>query len=317
MANINRLLLQFSPTRTLIRNSKRWKIPGFAGVPLYDVVSFIIKQVNKVGLNERAAAISFNFLMAIPAACIFLFTLVPYLPVSRQFTVELLTLVEDLTPNYNTYVLVRDFLNDFLNKPRNGLLSFGFILVIFSASNAMIGIMRSFDRSLPSVKKRNFLAYRWMAIKLTALFMVFIIATIIVLITQGKLLEIILVYFNSDTVIVRLLIKSVRWVIILALFFYSIAFIYKYGPSVHKRWKLNSPGTVLATFLIIVTTYLFSFWVTNFGNFNKIYGSIGTIIILMLLIFMNSLILLIGFELNVSINHLRQRSQKRAKIEKI
>lgn len=316
MTKLERMIWNLAPLRFVREKSKHIHVPGFQGLPLYDVARFFFKQVKKVGLNERAAAISFNFLMAIPASCIFLFTLVPYLPVSKQFTEELLVLARDITPNYNTYTLVRDFITDFLNTPRSGLLSFGFFLAVFYASNAMIGIMRSFDRSLIPVRKRNFFSYRWMAIKLTALFILLVIATIVVLITQGKILEYILQYFKQDTFAVRFLIKLIRWVVIMALFFYSIAFIYKYGPSVHKRWKLISPGTVLATFLIIATTYLFSFWVNNFNNFNKIYGSIGTIIILMLFIFINSLILLIGFELNVSLTYLRQQSEERVKNEK-
>ena len=100
-----------------------------------------------------------------------------------------------------------------------------------------------------------------------------------------------------------------RWVITISLFFYSISFIYKYAPSVKKRWPLISPGSILATFLMMATTYVFSFWVNHFNNFNKIYGSLGTIMILMLLIYLNSLILLIGFELNLSITFLKDGFQ--------
>jgi membrane protein len=92
----------------------------------------------------------------------------------------------------------------------------------------------------------------------------------------------------------------------------AIACIYKYGPAVHKRWSLFSPGTLLATFLTILITVLFSYWVNNFGTYNKVYGSIGTVMILMLLIYFNSLVLLIGYELNVSIHHLRVMAGERA-----
>lgn len=315
MTKLERILLELPPVSFVLKLAKRTHLRAFSGLSIYDVGHFFFGQIQKVGINERAAAISFNFLMAIPAACIFLFTLVPYLPISKQFSAELLVLAKDLTPNYNTYTLVRDFITDFMNTPRNGLLSFGFLLAVFYASNAMMGIMRSFDRSLIPVKKRTFLSSRWTAIKLTSLFMLFVIATIILQITQGAVLKIILESLNNDTFIVRFIVKAIRWIIIAALFFYSIAFIYKYAPSVHKRWGLNSPGTVLATVLIILTTYLFSFWVNNFGSFNKVYGSIGTILILMLLIFINSLILLIGFELNVSLTYLKLQAEQRSKKE--
>ena len=109
------------------------------------------------------------------------------------------------------------------------------------------------------------------------------------------------------------IIQVVRLLLLIAMFYFTIAFIYKYAPAVHKRWKLSSPGTILATFLILVTAWLFSFWVTNFGSFNKVYGSIGTILIIMLLVYMNSMILLIGFELNVSIHSLKHQAEEREK----
>jgi len=110
-------------------------------------------------------------------------------------------------------------------------------------------------------------------------------------------------------------VNGVRWTIIIGLFFYGIAFIYKYAPSVKERWKLISPGSILATFLTLTTTVLFSYWVNNFAAYNKIYGSIGTVLIIMLLIYINSLILLIGFELNVSITYLTKKEEVRKSIE--
>ncbi|HEY8389135.1 MAG TPA: YihY/virulence factor BrkB family protein, partial [Parasegetibacter sp.] len=210
ITNLERRIITSSPVRFIIRKSKRIILPGMDGIPLFDVSRFFFRQLNTVGINERAAAISFNFLMAIPATMIFLFTLVPYLPISKQFTQELLILAKDLTPNYSTYQVVRDFLNDFLNTPRTGLLSFGFLLVIYYSSNAMMGIMQSFDRSLVSLKKRNFLQSRWIAIKLTFIFLILIIAAVLVLITQGKILEWVLGQLNADSPAVRILVKGLR-----------------------------------------------------------------------------------------------------------
>jgi membrane protein len=315
MTKFERIILQSRPVRFMSAKSKQIILPGFQQVPLYDVLKFFVTQVRRVGLNERAAAISFNFLMAIPAATIFLCTLIPYLPVSKQITRELLLLTRDITPNRNTYLLVRNFLEDFLNTPRSGLLSLGFVLAVFYASNAMMGIMRSFNKSFTVLSKRNVFEKRWLAIKLTTIVILLLLASIVVLVTQGALLKVILDWMDINSPLVKTLVKNLRWVIIIFLFFYSIAFIYKYAPAIHKRWKLYSPGTILATTLIILATFLFSFWVNRFGNYNKIYGSIGTIMILMVLVYVNSLVLLIGFELNVSIHALRQIAEERKKVE--
>ena len=292
--------------------SKQIFLPGFNKVPLYDVLYFFVGQVKKIGLNDRARSISFSFLTAIPAATIFLCTLIPYLPISKEITHQLMLVTKDITPNQNTSLMVQGFLNDFLNKPRNGLLSFGFILAIFYSSNAMIGIMRSFNKSLVNNNRKNFLETRWMAVKLTVLVIMLVIGSVAILVTQDELLKMLLKELHIKNHSARWLFKTLRWIVIIPLFYFSIAFIYKYAPAVHKRWRLSSPGTILATFLIIMTTLIFSYWVNKFGTYNKVYGSIGTILILMLLIYFNSLVLLIGYELNVSIHHLKDVAEMRA-----
>jgi membrane protein len=291
--------------RWIVERSKRITLPGFEGTPLNEVAAFFFGQVRKVGLTDRARSIAFSFLTAIPAGMIFICTLIPYLPVHQQIKRQLLLITRDITPTQNAYSLVSQFLEDFLEKPRVGLLSFGFVLALFYSSNAMIGIMHSFNKSLIYNRKRNALQTRWMAIKLTALVFCMVFGTVLMLVTQAELLRSVLKELHITNHSARWLFRTLRWVIIVPLFYFAIAFIYKYGPAVHKRWKLFSPGTFLATMLTILTIAVFSYWVNRFGNYNKVYGSIGTVMILMLLIYFNSLVLLIGYELNVSIHHLK------------
>lgn len=315
MTKLERIIRNSLPVRFVINRSKKIVLPGFEGVPLYDVARFFVQQVQKVGLNDRAAAISFNLLMAIPAATIFLCTLIPYMPFSKQLSKELLVLTKDLTPNHNTYLLVKDFLQDFLETPRSGLLSFGFLVAVFYASNAVLGIMRTFNKSLLYSASRNFFEKRWMAIRITTVIIALILCAIVLMLAQGNILTWMLDRLAINTPAIRWLVPNLRWVLIIALVYYSIAIIYKYVPSVHERWQLSSPGTILATGLIIVTVLLFTVWVNKFNNFNKIYGSIGTLLILMLLIYISSLVLLIGYELNVSIHSLKIMAEQREKHE--
>ncbi|HXB92006.1 MAG TPA: YihY/virulence factor BrkB family protein [Puia sp.] len=307
MLKIERKIYESNFFRWLEARSRKIILPGFQGTPLFEITRFFAHQVKKVGLIDRARSIAFSFLTAIPAATIFICTLIPYLPVSQQIERQLLLITHDITPNQNTYLLVRQFLEDFLDKPRVGLLSFGFLLTLFYSSNAMIGIMRSFNKSLIYNTRRNPLQTRWMAIKLTTLVLFMVIGSFIILVTQAELLRNILkgMHIRNNDHSIRWLFRTIRWVVIIPLFYFAIACIYKYGPAVDKRWKLFSPGTLLATFLTILTTLAFSYWVNRFGNYNKVYGSIGTVMILILLIYFNSLVLLIGYELNVSIHHLK------------
>ncbi len=315
LTKIERYILGSKPVKYLEAQSKKIILPGFDKVPLYDVIMFFKGQLRKVGISDRASAIAFDLLMAIPAGTIFLFTLIPYMPVSSRITEELLNLTHDFAPNENTYQIVANFLNDFLNTPRTGLLSLGFLIAIYYASNATLGIMRSFNRSLIHVNERSFLHDRWTAIKLTIIFLLLIIATGVLLVTQGAVFTFIMNWLNIQSSFVKWVINSIRWLIIIALVLYGTGFIYKYAPAIHKRWKLTSPGAILATFLNVLFTFAFSFWVQNFGSYNKIYGSIGTIMILMLLVYFGCLILLIGYELNVSIHSLKALAEERQKHE--
>ena len=300
-----------------VRNkSKHIILPGFQGVPLYDVVMFFTKQMSKVGINDRAAAISFNFLMAIPAGTIFLCTLIPYMPISTQITIELLDLAKMFTPDEQTYGVIANFLNDFLNTPRSGLLSFGFLVAVYYASNAVMALMRSFNRSLHTFKHRTFVNERWTAIKLTTVLIVMLMVTITLLVTQGQLFQWLMETLQIENLFVRQLIFSIRWIIIILLILGSIGYVYKYAPAITKRWKLASPGAIFATFLVVLSTFAFSFYVNNFSSYNKIYGSIGTIMILMFLIYLNSLILLIGYELNVCIHSLKAVAEEREQEER-
>ncbi len=286
-------------------------IPGFRGLPLYDVVRFFFRQINKVGLNERAAAISFNFIMAMPAALLFLFALLPYFPASASFEMEILKLFKDISPDSATYRFIKDILDGLLEK-HVGVFSFGFILLIFYASNAIIGIIRTFDRSIQE-QKGFFLYQRWRAIRLTGILVLLVIASALVLIGQEQLAGLLKNLFHMRRRARLPWWNGVRWFIITGLLFYCVAMIYKFAPSVKKRWHLVSPGSLLATALILVTTIAFSSWVSLFAssNYNRVYGSIGTVLILMLLIYLNSLILLIGFELNVSITYLTRKAEER------
>jgi membrane protein len=309
-----RIILKNPLIGFLIKKSKNWVIPGFQQLPIYDVVMFFIRQVNKVGLNERAAAISFNLIMALPASLLFLFSLIPYFPQAKKMEIQVLTLFKDIAPNSATYFFIKDILDGLLDK-HVGIFSFGFLLVIFYASNAMMGVIRTFDKSIEE-KKGYFMHQRWRAIRLTLLLIVLVIVSVsLLLLGKDELIYVLKNVFHFKRSERIFWWNGTRWITIIALLYFGIAFVYKYAPSLKKRWNLLSPGAILATALTLLTTLLFSYWVNNFAAYDKVYGSIGAVLILMLLIYFNSLILLIGFELNVSITVLTREAQERQKRE--
>ncbi|MBC7887040.1 MAG: YihY/virulence factor BrkB family protein [Ferruginibacter sp.] len=309
MTKLERIIITKTPVAFILRKSKHWYLPGFEGVPLFDVIKFFFKQVKTVGLTERASAIAYNFIMAIPPSFLFLFTLIPNLPFISKKSIkkELHSLILDIVPAKIHNESLIKFVDSFLDDSKIGLLSFGLILALFFASNAMMGLMRSFNKNYIGFAKRKNLHNRWMAIKLTSLIFLLVLGCLILLVTQGAVLG----WMGIKNATLKEIIFYVRWIFIVALVYFSIAFIYKYAPAVEKRWKLISPGTIFGSFLSILATYGFSYFVNNFGKYNALYGSIGTIIVFMALIYINSLVLLIGFELNVSIKSLRSIAEKR------
>ncbi len=306
LTHIKRSILVSPPFRFLIRRSKKITLPGFEGISIFEVVTFFFNQVKKTSLNERAASIAFNMLMAIPPACIFMFTLIPFLPI-EGFMNQLYDLIRNMVPEEKINSPIISFLNNFTTQQRNELLSFGLVLALFFSSNAMMGILRSFNKDYEGFSKRTALHDRWVAIKLTLLFYLIIILSISALLTRTAVLD----WFGIQNTFFKTFIINARWIVILLLYFFSISIIYRHAPAVQKKWKFVNPGSILSTFIMILFTLLFTWWTVEFGNYNKLYGSIGTVLIFMLLIFFNSLVLLIGFELNVSITSLQKLTKKK------
>src|SRR5436190_3421640 len=186
MTKLERILITRTPIAFILNKSKHWYLPGFEGVPLYDVIRFFYKQIKTGGLTERAQAIAYNFIMAIPPSFLFLFTLIPHLPfikkkdILNQFRLILKDIVPVETFNNNIVKFIDD---TFFKTPVLGLLSFGLLLALFFASNAMMGLMRSFNRNYIGFKKRKGLHNRWVAIRLTTLIFGLVLGWLIILIT--------------------------------------------------------------------------------------------------------------------------------------
>ncbi|MGZ3939134.1 MAG: YihY/virulence factor BrkB family protein, partial [Flavisolibacter sp.] len=155
---------------------KKLVLTNFSGYSFREVFKAFMRQLKKTSLTERAAGISFNIVMAIPPTLVFIVTLIPYLPISKQFINQMFGLIRDIVPGEKNNAAIITFLRDFLNKPRNGLLSFGLLLAIVFSSNAMMGVLRSFDKNYPGFSKRKLLGKRKVALQLTLIcfFLIFL-----------------------------------------------------------------------------------------------------------------------------------------------
>jgi membrane protein len=305
-----RILINIHPIAYLRKKSQQWVPPGFQGFSLHDVLTYFSKNFSVPHLTERAAAISYNFIMSVPPTCLFLFTLIPNLPFvsKKSLKHQLHGLITDIIPAQTNNKGILDFVDSFINGSKIGLISFTFILSLFFASNAVMGLMRSFNKDYIGFQKIKGLKKRWRALQLTLLLFGLLMVCLILLLVQNNILNLL----GITNLHVRHLILYGKWVFIIALIFYSYAFIYKYAPSTTKRWKLVSPGAVIATSLSIIATIAFSTFVNNFGRYNILYGSIGSVMVIMVMIWLNSLVVLIGFEFNLSINSLKSFAEEKA-----
>jgi membrane protein len=304
-AAINKKFSNSRPGKTIISRSKKTFLPGLNGFSLFDVWHAFFQQLKRTSLTERASGISFNIVMAIPPTLIFIFTLIPYLPISKQFINQLFSLIRDIVPGEKNNSVIIHFLRDFINRPRNELLSTGLLLAIFFSSNAMMGVLRSFDKNYLGFRTRKFINKRKVALQLTLIVFVLIFICILLLVAQSAVLK----WVGVKGVTIRSIIENIRWILLILLTFFIVSFIYRHGPALSKKWKLLTPGAVFATSLMIFATWLVSYWVTHFSNYNKLYGSIGAIFILMSLIYANSLALLMGFELNVTLANMKREKE--------
>ena len=248
--------------------------------------------------------------MSIPPTCLFLFTLIPNIPfISKgELKSELHSLVYNIVPSsvYNKGVIT--FIDGLIQGNKFGLISFTFLISLFFASNAVIGLMRSFNKDYVGFETIKGLQKRWEAIKLTLMLFGLLLAYFFLLLMQANILT--WMGINNDNLKTTILVT--KWIFIIALIFNTFAFIYRYAPSTTKRWKIVSPGAVIATFLSICVTIGFTFFVNNFGQYNILYGSIGTVMVIMVMIFLNSLVVLIGFEFNLSIHTLKSKEEQKS-----
>ncbi|TAF33463.1 MAG: YihY/virulence factor BrkB family protein [Cytophagales bacterium] len=272
---------------------------GVERVPAYTVLYILFGKIKKESLGLRAKAVAFNATLAIFPFVIFLFTLIAYLPIKGVETVVFYELQQILMPDI--YEALMPFLEDLLKNRRGGLLSFGFAMAIFTATDGVMSVMGAFNHSYKVIEKRNMLRQRSVALILTLMLSVMFIVMI------GSLLagEIIMGYLVEQNVLKKNLlfysITALRFLLAFGALYFSLLFIYYFGPSVQHKFKQLRAGALLSAMAIFLVTAAFSYYVVYVINFQKIYGSIGTLIGFMLWLHIASYSLLLGFEMNVSV----------------
>lgn len=275
--------------------------PGFEGLSMLIVGRFFVEALSKGSINTRAAAISFRLFLAFFPAIILLLSLIPFVPIPN-FQKELMDSIHSFFPG-DTFSLVEETLDDLINKKYSSLISIGFILVIYYASNSINAVLLGFNESYHFEDKTHPLLRR--AISILLIFVLGIImASAITLIVFSETI----IGFIADKEILAdkalvFALDLAKWAITLILIYMVNTTLYNVGMGVRRRkaWKFWNVGAVMATLLFVTTSIGFAYFINNFAQFNKLYGSLGTLMVLLIWMNLNCIILLAGFDLNASI----------------
>lgn len=283
-----------------IKKAKTFTIPGFNEVPLYYVFNFFLRGIINGAITTRASAVAFSFYLAIVPTLIFLFTLIPYIPV-QDFQIQLLSLIKGIMPEY-AFHTVETTLTEVVTMKSGGLLSFGFFAALFFSHNGVNSLIEAFNATYHTIESRKFFEQHFIAFGLTLLLPVLVMLGVVLIFFGQEALNwtIKLGWMEKD--FTYYLIDFGKWFVIIALFFFCISFLYYLAPAKKEKFRFLSAGASLATLLIVLTSLAFSFYVNNFGQYNKFYGSLGGLIVFLLWIYFNAFGLILGFELNASIS---------------
>ena len=274
-------------------------------VTWYDVLGKFIARIVNYDIDQRATSVAYGFTLALFPLILFLFTLIPYIPIPGLET-QIMDFLHDFVPA-GIYEFTEQTIRDIVSRPQAGVLSFGFLLALYGATNGMVSLMRSLNMLNGKDESRSFFQTRGTAIMLMVFMALVLFLCIVLIIVGDAVMNFVtrLEILNSTLTVLAL--NLLRYSISFASLAFGVAIIYRFAPDVKPRLRFINFGTILASLLILLSTYGFSFYLSNFSSYNKLYGSIGTIIALMLWLYLLALILIFGYEINVSIQEAKRK----------
>ncbi|MGN0032160.1 MAG: YihY/virulence factor BrkB family protein [Candidatus Limimorpha sp.] len=274
-------------------------LPGFHGMPLYDVLSYFIHGFTKGYLLDRAAAVAFNVFLAIFPSIMVLFTLLPYLPL-QDIQVVLVDTIVDFLPETVADKVVNT-ITEIISLQHNGLLSIGVIMAFYFSSGAIRAFFRGFDMGVNHVGEIKGVKVYLYGLLVTLLIGCLLIVSISAIIIGSNVIPWFFSKIHFYNKFVILLLNFCRWLLTVFSLLASVAILYHFGNPRREKFKLFTPGSIVFSAMFIIGTLGFNYYIVNFSRYNALYGSIGVLIIFLLWLYVNCIIVLIGYELNASI----------------
>ncbi|RAK65886.1 YihY/virulence factor BrkB family protein [Hymenobacter edaphi] len=297
--------------RRTYRRFIQW-LAGFrlrGGASAYDVVDRVLYELRFDSLTKRSAYMAFNFTVAVFPTIIFLFTLIPYIPVPG-LNIDILQFLGDIMPR-EMYAATRDTIEDIVNIPHGGLLSFGFATALVLSSNGIMALLDAFDKKHGIFKRRSYLHKRLIATVLTVVLSLALLVAVASLFFGTYIIDALVYYEIVPERLTELMITVLRYGSVIGLFLFVTCLIYYYVPAVQDRWPFLSAGAVVATILILLVSLLFVLYIKIFDSYNHFYGSIGTLVGFMVWLDFVCMTLILGFEVNVSVDAVTGRGKMR------
>lgn len=304
--NVEDTLVKIPILKQLILLCKKIKLPGFSGLSVFDLIKTYVFGIIEGTFTTRAGSIAFSFFMALFPFLLFLLSLIPLIPIAN-FQQEFLSFIAGVLPP-QTAGFFLPIIEDIAMNPRGGLLSFVFILTIFLMANGVNAIFSGFEYSYHVTINRNFIKQYLVAL-FVSIFLALLLLVAVIFIVYSE--YVIATLKNKDILSNDVFwITTLRYVIFVILVYFVVAILYYFGIKEGKTIRFFSVGALVTTLLFILTTYLFGIYIENFSNYNQLYGSIGALLIMMLYIWINSNLLLLGFELNATLKIMKNQNQQ-------
>ncbi len=288
--------------KQLVSLTKAIKLKSLEGLSLYDILELYVLGIFKGAFSYRASAIAFSFFMALFPFALFILNLIPFIPL-ENFQADFLEFVEEGVPP-NTYEAIEAILKDIMETSHQGLLSSGFILSILLMTNGINAILGGFEMSAHITITRGFFRQYFISLAISlVLSMILIITVAAIVIAEVMIQKINIRGYVADVSVI----EWSRYGFILLMILITTSILYKFGAKETSSIAFISYGAVFTTILIVISSYIFGIYVTKFAKYNELYGSIGTLLVLMFYIWINCMVLLLGFELNATISKLKRK----------
>ncbi|WMI65740.1 YihY/virulence factor BrkB family protein [Aestuariibaculum sp. YM273] len=294
-----------------VRFFKKIKLPGLEGLSFYDLLELYVTGIVKGALTTRASAIAFSFFTALFPFLLFVLFIIPYVPID-DFKIEFLKFLESFLPPTTSDFFFQNIFENIDQSQRGGLLSSVFVLSLLLMANGVNAVFSGFENSYHEQLTRNVFRQYLYALSVALILALLLILTIAFL-GYFQIYVVQRLFETLQNKGYEVASQSVFWVNVVKYVFFvfmvyiATATLYYFGTKEGRHSRFFSVGALFTTILILVSSYLFGIYIENFSQYNKLYGSIGALLILLFYLWLNSNILLLGYELNASLNKLRKR----------